>query len=126
MTKTYKIGSIEAIFLVLTITVNHIITNLPKALIEHTGTATLLNIIYLTIIILGIAFLISKLFKHFPNQDIVDIAEFLGGKFFKNVIAILFIVYFFLSGSIFLRSFCESIKIVYFPRTPVLILIILI
>lgn len=125
MTKTYNIGSIEAIFLVLTITVNHIITNLPKALIEQTGTATLLNIVYLTIIVLGIAFLISKLFKHFPNQDIVDVAEFLGGKFLKNIIGILFIVYFFLSGSIFLRSFCESIKIIYFPRTPVLILIIL-
>ncbi len=125
MTESYKIGSIEAIFLVLTITVNHIITNLPKALIAQTGTATLLNIVYLTIIILGIVFLISKLLKRFPNQDIVDIAEFLGGKVLKNIIGILFIVYFFIASSTFLRSFCENVKIIYFPRTPVIILAIL-
>lgn len=125
MTQTNKLGGIEAIFLVLTITVNHIITNLPKDLIEQTGTSTLLNLVYLTIIILGIVFLISKLLKNFPNQDIVDIAEFLGGKILKNIIGILFIVYFFVSSSTFLRSFCESIKLIYFQRTPVLIVIIL-
>lgn len=125
MTGTHKIGSIEAIFLVLTITVNHIITNLPKALIEQSGTATLLNIVYLTIIILGIVFLISKLLRHFPNQDIIDISEFLGGKVFKNIVGILFIVYFFIASSTFLRSFCENIKIIYFQRTPVAILIVL-
>ena len=123
MTRTYKIGSIEAIFLVLTITINHIITNLPKALIAQTGSATLLNIVYLTIIILGIVFLISKLLKNFPNQDIIDISEFLGGKFLKNLIGILFMIYFFIASSTFLRSFCENIKIIYFPRTPILILI---
>ena len=125
MTESYKIGSIEAIFLVLTITVNHIITNLPKALIAQTGTATLLNIVFLTIIVLGIVFLISKLLRHFPNQDIVDIAEFLGGKVLKNIIGILFIVYFFIASSTFLRSFCENIKIIYFSRTPVIILTLL-
>ena len=76
MTQTHKIGSIEAIFLVLTITINHIITNLPKVLISQSGTASLLNLIYLTLIVLGIVFLISKLLKHFPNQDILDISEF--------------------------------------------------
>lgn len=125
MTETYKIGSIEAIFLVLTITVNHIITNLPKALIEQSGTATLLNVVYLAIIVLGIVFLISKLLKRFPNQDIIDISEFLGGKFLKNLIGILFIAYFFIASSTFLRSFCENIKIIYFQRTPVVVLIIL-
>lgn len=125
MSQTTKIGKIEAIFLIVTIMINHIILNLPKVLLDWSGSSTLLNIIFVTIIALCIVYFISKLLKHFPNMDILDISEFLGGKFLKNVIGILFMIYFLFAASTFLRSFCESIKIIYFPRTPILLLILL-
>jgi len=125
MSQTTKIGTVEAIFLVVTIMINHIILNLPKALLDSCGSATLLNIVFVTIIALGIVYLISRLLKHFPSMDILDISEFLGGKLLKNIIGILFMIYFLLAASTFLRSFCESVKIIYFPRTPVVLLILL-
>lgn len=125
MSQTSKIGKIEAIFLIITIMINHIILNLSKALLDSTGSSTLLNIVFVTIIALCIVYFISRVFKRFPGMDILDISEFLGGKFLKNLIGTLFIIYFLFSSSTFLRSFCESVKIIYFPRTPIIILILL-
>lgn len=125
MSSTNKIGNVEAIALIVTIMINHIILNLPKSLIDSSGSATILNLIYVMIIILGIIYLICKLLKHFPSLDILDISEFLGGKILKNIIGILFIIYFLFTASIFLRSFCESVRIIYFQRTPVAFLVIL-
>lgn len=125
MSQTTKIGSIEAIFLIVTIMINHIILNLPKTLLDICGSSTLLNIVFVTAIALCIVYLISKLLRHFPSMDILDISEFLGGKLLKNIIGILFMIYFLFAASTFLRSFCESVKIIYFPRTPVIILILL-
>lgn len=125
MSETTKIGNIEAIFLVVMIMINHIILNLPKVLLDSCGSSTLLNIVFVTMITLCIVYFISKISKHFPSMDILDISEFLGGKLLKNIIGILFMIYFLFSSSIFLRSFCESVKIIYFPSTPVILLILL-
>lgn len=122
MPETTKIGNIEAIFLIVTIMINHIILNLPKALLSVTGSSGLLNIVFITLLALGIVYLIYRLLRHFPSLDILDISEFLGGKTLKSIIGILFIVYFILFASVFLRSFCESLKIIYFPRVPLFIL----
>lgn len=119
-----KINNIEAIFFIMTIMINHIIMNMPKSLLNTTGSATILNIIFIFIIILFIVYFISKVMNKFPNQDILDISSFLGGKFLKNTIAVLFVLYFLFSASVFLRSFCGAIKILYFPRTPIFFLLI--
>ena len=52
-------------------------------------------------------------------MDIIDISELIGGKVFKNLIGIIFIIYFILSASLMLRNFCESIQILYFPMTDI-------
>ena len=124
MSQTTKIGNIEAIFLIVIVMINHIILDLPKFLLDYSGSSILINTILVTLITLAIVYLISQLLKRFPNMDILDISEFLGGKLLKNIIGILFIIYFIFFASVFLRSFCESIKIIYFPRTPVMLLII--
>lgn len=125
MSSSTKIGSIEAIFLILTIMINHIILNLPKNILNTTGSSSLINLVFITLIVFVIIFLICKLLKRFPGFDILDISNFLGGKLLKYIIGTLFILYFLLTASIFLRSFCESLKLVYFQRTPILFLILL-
>lgn len=124
MSQVTKIGNIEAIFLIVTIMINHIILNLPKFLLDEIHSGAILNIIFITLIVLGIVYLVSKLLKRFPNMDILDISEFLGGKALKYITGILFMIYFLFFASVFLRSFCESIKIIYFPTTPIMFLII--
>lgn len=73
----------------------------------------------------GIVFLISKLLEKFPSLDILDISQFLGGKWLKILVGILFLLYFIFTVSISLRSFSEELKIIFFPRTDVPIIMML-
>lgn len=120
-----KIGTVEAIMLILTVVIIHSICSLPIELLVTTKSATILNLIYISIIVLVITNLIVLLFKRFPGQDIVDISEFVGGKIFKNVVGIILISYFLISASILLRNFCETLKLVYFPMTDLIYIILL-
>ena len=86
-----KIGNFEAIALVLTVMVNHVVLNLPKRIISSTSSGTIVNILFITIVALVIVYLICKLLEKFPNLDILDIANFLGGKWLKTLIGILFL-----------------------------------
>lgn len=124
MSKT-KIGTIEAILLILTVIIAHSILSLPRDLIIRTKSSTILNIIYITIICLLISLLISKLFKKFGNLDIIDVSDYLGGKIFKTIVGSIFISYFIISSSILLRNFCEAIGLVYFQMTPIIFIVLL-
>ena len=120
-----KIGTIEAIALVLTVGINHIILNLPQDIINSTSSASILNVIFVSMIALGIVFLIAKLFEKFPGMDIFDIGKYLGGKWLQFLLQIAFFAYFIFTISILLRSFSEGLKIIFFPRTPVPIIMFL-
>lgn len=120
-----KIGNLEAIALVLIVVVNHIILNLPKNIIASTSSGAIINIIFVSIVALLIAYLISELLKRFPNLDILDIAKFTGGKWLRALIGILFLLYFVFTISVLLRSFSEGLRIIFFPRTPVPVIMLL-
>lgn len=114
-----KIGTVEAIMIILTIIVAHTILSLPKNLVTTMKSASLLNMIYVSIIVVIIGYLIFRLLKNFPGIDIVDISELIGGKIFKNIIGTIFIIYFLISSSMLLRNFSESMKIIYYPMTDI-------
>ena len=120
-----KIGTTEAVLLVLTIIIAHSILSLPRDMIVRTQSATIINIIYITLACTLISLLICKLFKKFGNTDIIDISEYLGGKFFKAIVGSIFIFYFIASSSILLRNFCEALGLVYFQMTPIIFIILL-
>lgn len=124
MTKN-KIGTIEAVLIILTVIISHSILSLPRDMIVRTRSATILNIIYITIICTLLALLIAKLFKKFGNADILDVSEYLGGKLFKQIIGAIFIFYYMVSSAILLRNFCEALGLVYFQMTPIIFLILL-
>lgn len=120
-----KINTIEAIMLVLTIVVTHTILSLPRSILVSTKSATILNLIYVSIIAILISYFIYKLFKNFSGADIIDVSEFLGGKVFRNIVGIIFISYFIISSSILLRNFCESLKIIYYPMTNIVFIVLM-
>ena len=119
-----KIGTVEAIMLILTIVLTHTISTLPRELLVSTKSATLINLIYVSIIAVLLAYLVFRLLKNFPGLDIIDISEIVAGKVFRNIIGIIFILYFLISSSILLRNFCESLKIIYFPMTDITFIIL--
>ena len=66
MTKS-KIGTIEAIMLVLTIVATHTMSCLPREILVSTKSASLINLVFVSILAIIFACLISKLFKKFPR-----------------------------------------------------------
>lgn len=120
-----KIGNIEAIALVLTVMINHIILNLPKNIIKSTSSGAILNTVFISLVVLVLVYIITQLFKNFPGLDIFDISHYLGGKWLKVIIGILFLCYAIFTISFMVRGFSETLKIVFFPRTPVTIIILL-
>lgn len=124
MTKS-KIGTVEAIMLVLTIIVTHTISSLPREILVSSKSATIINLIFVSTLAILFSYLVVRLMKNFAGSDIIDISEYLGGKVFKNIVGILFILYFLVSSSILLRNFCESLKIIYYPMTNIVFIIAL-
>lgn len=120
-----KIGTIEAIMLILTNILTSAILSIPRSILVTTGSSSIINLIYVSIIAIFIALLIVKLLRNFPGFDIIDISEFIGGKIFRNIIGSIFIIYFIFSSSILLRNFCESLKIIYFAMTDIPFIILL-
>lgn len=118
-----KIGTLEAIMLIICVIIVHTVLSLPKSLLDLTKSATILNIVYVTFVVLIFIYVVCKLLKHFPSMDLLDVSEVLGGKFLKNTIGCIFFVYFVVSSSILLRNFCECLKIVSYPSTNIIFII---
>lgn len=122
----YKIGRVQAICLVLIVMANHLILNVPKNAFLVSGNSALLNTIYIIGIAFIFLFLILKLFKNFKGQDILDISHFLGGNGLKTVVGIIYFVFFAFIGGLLLRNFLEGLKEIYFPQSPIYLLLILV
>lgn len=123
MSKSH-IGTVEAIMIILTAIVTHTILSLPDDILKSMKSASILNLIYVGIIAIIIVYIICRLLKKFPGLDIIDISEFLGGKVFKNIIGTIFIAHFLITSSMLLRNFCESIKIIYYPMTGIVFILL--
>ena len=124
MSNNYKLKKYEAICLILIIMVNKLILNVPYYIINLVGTGAIINLIYIGIIGLIFVLCINYLFQKFPNSDIIDISEFLGGKFLKIVMGIIFIGVFFAVSYITLTGFANMIKTIYFVSSPLIFVLL--
>lgn len=114
-----KIGFGEALCILLIVTLSHLILTLPKTIIESQGSSSILNVIYVSILAVFIIFILTKLYKNFKGQDILDISSFVFGRPFKFILGLLFIAYYMFVASLLIRSTSENIKTMYFQNTPI-------
>ena len=119
-----KISTKEAIMLIISIIISHTIVTLPATLLKNSKSGVILNVIFISILALIVAYIIYLLFKKFQGEDIIDISNYLGGPFLKNIIGVIFITYFVSTGGILLRNFAEGLKVIYFPNTNILYIIL--
>ena len=117
-----KIGTVEAIFIMLSVVVARATLSLSKSLVSLTNSSTIINIVFISIIAIILGLLICKLIKSLGNGDIIDISEYLGGKVLKNIVGTIFIINFVVCSSMLLRNFCEGLEIVYFQMIVKIIL----
>ena len=109
-----KIGNKEAIALLVTITFNHIIMNISKAIIDSNESASLINVLYIGIITIIFTSIICYFLNKFPTLDLIDISEYLGGKILKWIVGILFVGYFIFFAGNLLNMFSSCLEIIYF------------
>ena len=112
-----KIGNKEAIALLTTISFNQLIVGGAKFIIIRCSSASLLNLLYISLIAIVVAGIMCYFLNNFPSYDLIDISNFLGGKYFKWIICIIYIAYFFLWTGNLLHIFSTSLQIIYFSQT---------
>lgn len=113
-----RLGTFECVATIGAMTIIPLILTLPKLSTQYFGTASFLHAIYSSILA-GIAFFVLiKLYKNFTNKDILEIAEFSLGKFFKYFTGLLIIVYLLAAATITISEFNENVRIILFTETP--------
>lgn len=114
----YKIGKLEALFLILIVMTNKILLNMPKEIIKEAKTGAPANLIFTCIICILLVLLICKLFKKFPNEDIIDISYYLGKKPLQILLSVGFTLLFSIIILTVIYEFTNLLQVIYFPNTP--------
>ncbi len=119
---TSKMNFIEATFIILIVMLSHIILNLPNLIIQSTGSSAIINVIYISVITILFFLIINKLFGPFAGQDIIDVSDYLGGKFLKLVTCVMYTVYILFAASLLILDFSELLRIIYFQNAKTYII----
>lgn len=119
-----KISDLETFLIMGMFSINAIILNVPKIIIENNETGAFVNSIYIGTIAFIFLIITNKLFKYFPTFDILDVANFLGGKILKAFISVLFIIIFTIIICLYISQFIILLKTVYFKTSPLLFILL--
>lgn len=107
------------------IIVGYTITTLPKSIAEHTGTASWLVLLIETIIFILITYIITFLQYVYEGKTIYEYGQKLVGKLTTNVLLVLYLIYFFIYFTMFVRGFSEAMKGNVLNKTPVVFICII-
>ncbi len=114
-----KLNAIEATFLVIIVTLAHIILNLPNTILSSVGSSAIINVLYISFLIFIFFLIVNKLFSSFPGKDILDVSEYVGGKTLKIITNILYTLSLTFTCGILILDFSEMLKLIYFPDAVV-------
>lgn len=114
------LGKLESISIILMVMINKLILNIPYYIVNLTGTGSLINILGIGLIDFLFVLAIVKLFQNFETSDIIDVSEYLGGKFLKIAIAIISVLLFLLVSFITLLDFSNVLHKIYFSQFPMI------
>lgn len=114
MDNRYQLGRIEAIFLLVILSISKLIANFSFYFVNTVGSGVIVNFIYIGIIDFVFMLLLICLQQKFKNSDIIDISEQIGGKLLKILCGLICITVLLLSAFITLKDFSSIIQKVYF------------
>ena len=120
-----KLENIEAIAFFCIITFNGIIFSTSKIIFNDSISGSLINTVLITILACLVVLAYSFLLKKFSGKNLLDVSDYLGGKFLKFFIGMSFIIYFTVRASIFLKKISSCLEIVYYPMTNIIFIVLL-
>lgn len=112
-------GRWEAATLLINMICTKVFLNLPRFAAETAGTASWILVIYISLLVFGLFFVISKLYRRFEGKDLLDIGEHIGGTFGRIVTGTVVLVFLITFTSVIMREFAEDMKVVAFSVSPV-------
>ena len=125
MKQKIKIGNFEAFCLLINMFCTKIILDFPRNVAEDAGTAAWIMVLLVSAAVFVIFIIIARIYKNFPQKDILDVAESGIGEAGKIIAGMLFMLQFLYLIPIVLREFAEDIKVVSLTTTPISIIIAL-
>ncbi|HHV98660.1 MAG TPA: endospore germination permease [Clostridiaceae bacterium] len=112
-------GVWEAVTIMVILFCTQVFLDFPRTMVENAGNAGWILVIYVTIIVLLLFAIMSKLYSRFEGMDILDISEYLAGNVGRIIAGMVFLVYFVFILSVVLREYAENVKTVSLPTTPI-------
>lgn len=120
--KNKYVSTASLLCFLLNFTLLQLILDLPMLYSKVAYNAVWILSIFLFSIILIYQFLVSKMYVRFDGIDIFKISKFAIGKYFDKILYFLFFISFFALTFIYLREIADTIKIIVFDDTRVLII----
>lgn len=120
-----KISTKESIALIITIIMNNVVLISTQIIQETCSSASLINSIYICLLMLVVTGILCLLYKKFRGLDILDISKFLGGKILMWIVGLIFFSYYLFKISILLRRIIDCLQIVYYPNTNIIYIVAL-
>ena len=114
-----KINNKEAIFLSLSCSLGITVFISSQIIASSCMSSSLINTGFISFIAIGVTYLICLLYKKFVGISFLDIVDFLGGKFLKFIVGLIFFIYFLFTASVVLCKVVNCLQIVYYPMTNI-------
>lgn len=105
--------------LLFAVIVGYGIVNLPKNVVESTGTGGWITLIINTLFFMFIAYVITYIQFNNENKILYEYTSEMYGKHIATAITILYIVYFMVIASLILRMYSEVLRLIFLNNTPI-------
>jgi len=112
-----KINNKEAISLAVSCSLGITVLVSSQIIASHCLSSSLINTGYISLIAMGLTYIVCILYKKFIGISFLDITEFLGGRILKFIVGTAFLLYFIFTASIVLCKAVNCLQIVYYPMT---------
>lgn len=118
-----KLNFVEASFLIIIVMITHIVSDLPNEIIKSMGSSAIINTIFISFLAIIYFLIVAKILSYFDNNNILYVADYLGGKWLKSLLSIIYIAYLMFVSALLLRRFASLLKIIYFKGASIWIII---
>lgn len=119
MQNRISFGKWEAATLLINLICTKLFLYFARMTVEDAGTAGWIMTIYISILVLILYTILMKLLDKFEGKDLIDISEIAGGKLLRTVTGLVITASLFYLSATVLREFCEDIKVVSLPSSPI-------
>ena len=124
--KIISFGRFETASVIINALIVKVLLGLPQLLCKEVGNAAWIVALISGVIFLLLVYIIMRLYRRFPGQNILEITEAMGGKRLKTVVAVLIILPLLFKGAITLRLAADTINLITPYKLPTLLTAILV